>query len=199
MRELFDELCKGPVVAIDNMIGKPDPINQLIEEIEANNLPVIKCTSLDEARTKTQGLLFANFVILDWKMIGEAEPVPVEVQSPAEMEEIAGEEVIDFIKELKKICLAPIFILSAYDKGEIITKLENAGITEEKYCVFVENKNEIIGALIQRIEDWIKGSPHIYLTKCWTNEWLRKTNIVFWELNELNPDWPALFLSLIHI
>lgn len=193
MGVLFDELCKGPVIAIDDMIGTGDPIDQLIREIEGNNLPVISFKTLNEARAKTQGLLFANFIILDWKMIEEAGPVPVEVQTPAEMEEIAGEEVIDFIKELKKICLAPIFILSAYDKGEIITKLNNAGITEEKYCVFVENKNEIIGALIQRIEDWINGSPHIYLTKCWVNEWLRKNNMVFWELKELNPDWPALF------
>jgi len=175
------------------MIGKSDPINQLIQEIEANDLPVISCTSLDEARAKTQGLLFANFIVLDWRMIEEGEPVPVEVQTAAEMEEVAGEEVIDFIKELKKICLAPIFILSAYDKGEIITKLKNAGITEEKYCVFVENKNEIIGALIQRIEDWINESPHIYLTKYWINEWLSKNTAVFWDLYQLNPYWPTLF------
>jgi len=191
--DLFKQLCKGPVVAIDNMIGKSDPINQLIQEIEANDLPVISCTSLDEARAKTQGLLFANFIVLDWRMIEEGEPVPVEVQTAAEMEEVAGEEVIDFIKELKKICLAPIFILSAYDKGEIITKLKNAGITEEKYCVFVENKNEIIGALIQRIEDWINESPHIYLTKYWINEWLSKNTAVFWDLYQLNPYWPTLF------
>lgn len=192
--DLFKQLCKGPVVAIDNMIGKPDPINQLIQEIEANDLPVISCRSLDEARAKTQGLLFANFIVLDWKMIEEGEPVPVEVQAAEEMEEVAGEEVIDFIKELKKICLAPIFILSAYDKGEIISKLSSAGI-EEKHCVFVESKSllcETKGTLVRKIEEWIR-SPHIYLMKCWTNEWLEKNNLVFWELNELNPDWPALF------
>lgn len=192
MGELFNELCKGPVIAIDDMIDTGDPIDQLIREIEGNNLPVISFKTLSEARAKTQGFLSANFIILDWKMIGEAELVPVEVLTPAGMEEMAGEEVIDFIKELRKICIAPIFILSAYDKGEIISKLNGAGITEEKHCVFVENKSSIIGTLIQRIEDWIR-SPHIYLMKCWTNEWLEKNSMIFWELNELNPDWPALF------
>jgi hypothetical protein len=193
MGVLFNDLCKGPVIVIDDMIDTGDPIDQLIKESKENNLPVISFKNLNEARANIQGLLFANFVILDWKIIGEAVPVPAEVQTPAEIEEIAEKEVIDFIKELKRICLAPIFVVSAYDKGEIISKLSGAGITEGEQRVFVESKGAIKGALVKKIESWIKESPHIYLTKFWTNEWLSKNTMVFWELNELNPYWPVLF------
>ena len=47
--------------------------------------------------------------------------------------------------------------------------------------------------MVSKIEEWIEGSPHIYLAKCWTNEWLLKNTAVFWDLHELNSNWPALF------
>lgn len=197
MGELFEELCKGPVVVVDDKIGdKEDLINKLIGEIEENNLPVLGYKSIDEVRKKWSGLLFSNFIVLDWRMIGGVEDL-LGVQIGDEAEAVAEQEVIAFIKELQKICLAPIFVLSALPKEGIVSKLKTAGIiTEGKNYVFVENKDvlcETKGALISKIEDWIKESPHIYLAKCWTNEWLSKNTTVFWDLYKLNPDWPALF------
>lgn len=198
MGQLFQELCKGPVVVVDNRIGdKSDLINKLIEEIEENALPVLEYTTIRDARNKLQGMLFSNFIILDWKMSGASEEIPTEVQTGAELEAVTEEEVIEFIKELRKICVAPIFILSAFDKDWIVSKLENEGImSEAKDWVFVENKGtlcETRGALISKIEEWIENSPHIYLTKCLTNEWLSKNTAVFWDLYQSNPHWPTLF------
>ena len=132
---------------------------------------------------------------LDWKMIGEVEGMP-EVQLGSTAVEMAEQEVMELIKEFQKICLAPIFVVSAYDKGDIIAKLQDAGLVKEgKNFVFVENKDVLCGegALISKIEEWIKDNSHIYLAKCWTNEWLSKNNMVFWDLYELNPNWPTLF------
>lgn len=198
MGQLFQELCKGPVVVVDDRIGdERDLINKLIEEIEENALPVLKYTTIRDARNKLQGMLFSNFIILDWKMTGAIEEIPTGVQTGAELEAITKQEVIEFIKELRKICVAPIFILSAFDKDWIVSELEREGIlSETKDWVFVENKDtlcETRGVLISKIEEWIENSPHIYLAKCWTNEWLSKNTMVFWDLYRLNPDWPALF------
>jgi hypothetical protein len=197
MGELFEELCKGPVVVIDDMIGKDeDRINELIKEIQKHNLPILKFKSIEEVRQELPGLCFSNFIVLDWKMIGGVEGMP-EVQLGSTAEEMAEQEVMELIKEFQKICLAPIFVVSAYNKGDIIAKLKGAGIVKEgKNFVFVENKDELCGtegALISKIEDWINDNPHIYLAKCWTNEWLSKNTLVFWDLYELNPDWPTLF------
>jgi len=197
MGKLFEELCKGPVFVIDDMIGEGDLVDQLIDEIEDNNLPVLRYKSIAEARNRLPGLLFSNFTVLDWVMDGGGDALSVGVQIGEEGKTTSEEEVISFINELQKICLAPVFVLSAFNKDEIILKLKSAGIiTEGKNWVFVENKSvlcEMEGVLISRIEDWIQESPHIYLAKCWTNEWLLKNTTVFWDLYRLNSDWPALF------
>jgi len=198
MGQLFQELCKGPVVVVDDRIGdESDLINKLIEEIEENALPVLEYTTIRDARNKLQGMLFSNFIILDWKMTGAVEEIPTGVQTGAELEAVIEEEVIEFIKELRKICVAPIFILSAFDKDWIVSELERGGIlSETKDWVFVENKDtlcETRGVLISKIEEWIENSPHIYLAKCWTNEWLSKNTAVFWDLYQLNSYWPTLF------
>jgi len=196
--QLFENLCKGPVVVIDDMIGVgKDLINMLIEEIKNRNLPVLQYTNIPEVRKLLGGLLFCNFILLDWKMVGGKEGIPPEVQIGAEAEIVSEREVIEFIKEIQKVSLAPIFVVSNYDTGEITSKLEGAGIdTSGKAFVFVESKNALCGtkgALISKIETWIKDSPHVYLAKWWTNEWLSNNTRVFWDLCESNPDWPAWF------
>ena len=197
MGALFEELCKGPVVVIDDMIGKDeDRINELIKEIQKHNLPILKFDSIKKVRQELPGLCFSNFIVLDWKMIGGVEGMP-EVQLGSTAKEMAEQDVMELIKEFQKICLAPIFVVSAYNKEDIIAKLKGAGIVKEgKNFVFVENKDELCGtegALISKIEEWIKESPHIYLAKFWTNELLSKNTMVFWDLYELYHSWPTLF------
>lgn len=197
MGKLFEKLCKGPAVVIDDRIGdEKDLINKLIGEIKDNNVPVICYKSPYEVKNELTGLLFSNFIVLDWKFAAGGDST-IGVITGDEAEMVAEQEVIELIKELKKICLAPIFILSAFDKDWIVSKLRTGGIaTEGKDWIFIENKDvlcETTGNLISKIEDWIQGSPHIYLAKCWTNEWLSKNTAVFWDLYELNSNWPALF------
>jgi hypothetical protein len=198
MGELFGELCKGPVVVVDDKIGdSEDLINKLIREIKENNLPVLEYKSIGEVRKELVSLFFSNFMILDWKIIGGEDGSRTGASIGYEAEAVTEQEVIKFIKEFRKICLAPIFVLTAYNKSGVISKLKTAGIiTEGRNYVFVEHKNVLCattGTLISKIEDWIKESPHIYLAKCFTNEWLSKNTRVFWDLFDLNPNWPNVF------
>jgi molybdopterin biosynthesis enzyme MoaB len=63
MGQLFQELCKGPVVVVDNRIGdESDLINKLIEEIKENALPVLEYTTIRDARNKLQGMLFRTLL-----------------------------------------------------------------------------------------------------------------------------------------
>lgn len=197
MGVLFENLCKGPVVVVDDRIGvEEDLINKLIGEIKENKLPVLCYKSLHEVKNELPGILFSNFVVLDWKFVGGGDPTVGVITGDAG-ETITEQEVIEFIKQLKQICLAPIFILSAFNKDWILSKLRDAGIaTGENSYVFVESKAvlcETPGKLISTVEKWIADSPHVYLSKCWSNEWLTKNTMVFWDLYELHPNWPALF------
>lgn len=65
MGELFDTLCKGPVVFIDDEIKNELHIKSLIKEIEDHDLPIIKYKNPEEALAKLSNLLYANFIILD--------------------------------------------------------------------------------------------------------------------------------------
>ncbi|MFA5772582.1 MAG: hypothetical protein WC974_07620 [Thermoplasmata archaeon] len=196
MVELFKELCKGPVVVVDDGIDGEPQIQELIKEIESNNLPVLKFKTITDARNKLRGILFSNFIIMDWKMDNTEGEKPLEIQIGATGEEIGEKEVVDFIKELQQICLAPIFVLSNFDADTIISRLKLEGIiTDGKNCVFVENKQNLLdmGMLVTKIETWIKENPHVYLAKCWTNKWLSKNTKIFWDLFKLNPNWPVSF------
>lgn len=194
---LFKELCKGPVIVVDDGIDYEPQIKQLIKEIESNNLPVLGFKTIADARNKLNGILFSNFFIIDWKMDDTKGEKPLEVQIGTTGEAMLEQEVMDLIREFQKICLAPIFILSNFNTEDIVSKLKAAGIiTDGKNYVFVENKNVLCtthGSLVAKIETWIKESPHIYLAKCWTNEWLSRNTRIFWDLFDINHSWPVSF------
>ncbi len=198
MGRLFKDLCRGPVVVIDDRIGeKDDLINKLISEIRGKNLPILSYKSLKDVRKVMAGLFFSNFIILDWKMAGKGADLPLEAQIGGEGEYLHEMEVIDFIRELRGICLAPIFVLTAFNTEEVEKRLREEGlISEGENYVFVENKNRLCekkGALFSKIEDWIKDNTHIYLCKWWTNELLGKNTLVFWDLFDLSSNWPTSF------
>jgi len=198
MGEIFDHLCKGPVLILDDRIGdNEDLINKLIEEIKSNNLPLISFKKIEEVKKILPGLLFSNFVILDWLLLTEKKEPTNGVQVGETGKQISEEEIIEFIKELKNVCLAPIFIISDIDTKTIEEKLTSAGIlTEKNNYVFVESKSIVCntkGAFILKTEKWIKDNPHIYLAKFWINELLSKNTSIFWNLFNLNPNWPVSF------
>jgi len=201
MGELFRNLCKGPVVIVDDQISVPestDQIHKLIARIEKQKLPVIKYASIEKAKNELEGLIFSNFVVLDWKFDGSASDdiLDIGITAPESKEEMQAQENIDFINSLQKICLAPIFIISNFDKETIEYTLHKNGILKAKNnSVFVEQKSEILNSperLIQTIEKWIENNPHVYLAKWWTNEWLKKNTSVFWDLYHSAPNWPNL-------
>lgn len=196
MGALFEQLCRGPVIVIDDGIGQEGLINQLIEQLVAANLPILPYTSVALARRHLSRINSANFVVLDW-LFTNRNGAPSEVQIGAEIETSSEDDVISFIKEIREVCLAPIFLLSAHDIKTIKEKLKSSGIeTGDNRCVFVEDKTALCrnkGALISKIEEWIKGSPHVYLTKWWINEWLSKNAKILWELYATFPDWPRRF------
>jgi hypothetical protein len=192
MGEFFNNLCKGPIIVIDDAINvKGDKIYKLIAEIKGKNIPIMCAETPHDFALSS--LLYSNFVILDWALTGERN-----VEKGITTGEEAGTAAITFINKLKKICLGPIFIISDLDPEDIKTILEKGGIqTKGNRFVFVERKSSLKdwNSLVSIIESWIKESPLIYLTKWWTNEWLKKNNEVFWDLYELDHNWPSLFYS----
>ena len=199
MGELFDNLCQGPVVIVDDKIKEPtsgDSIHQIKAKISDKNLPILEYVKIVDAIKNIKSFQSTSFIILDWRM-GEAKAKkPTDVSLGDEAEESYERAVIHFIKELQKHTIAPIFILSNSPEAEILPELESAGLQNIiNSCLFIDHKSNLLAndALVNKIEEWIKHSPHVYLGKWWTNECSIQNNKVFWELYNLNPNWPASF------
>ncbi len=204
MGEVFDNLCTGPVVVIDNGIGRGDKIDTLIKNIESNGLCVIKITSLDEARHKVQSLSHTNFILLDWLMFDELDEMPIGVVGGSTKETENEQEMVEFITHLRERTISPIFILTAYDVDTIHEiLLEKKIVTEQdNNIIFIENKSNLFldpTLIINKIEEWIQSSSHVYFSMWWLNELLRNNSSVFWDLYKLDSQWPSLLYSSLKI
>ncbi|MCK4358470.1 MAG: hypothetical protein KAW92_06960 [Candidatus Cloacimonetes bacterium] len=194
----FVELNKGPVVVIDNEIGKDKNINDIISKIEDKGLPILKYTNISKADREIGNIGFLNFIILDWRLDPSEAPLGVSIGD--ELKEHLIKKKIVFINKLKSVCFSPVFIF---------TNISTEGIEEEiekplkennllysdngKNFIFIRNKQEILKNLFDDVTKWIVENTHIYLSKIWLNQFLKNSNEIFWSLYEKNSNWPNVF------
>ena len=194
----FVELNKGPVVVIDDEIGKNKTIDDIILEIEKRGLPILKYTEIGKADDEISNIWFSNFIILDWRLhVGERPPG---VGIGEGMKEFSNKKKVEFIKKVRDVCFSPIFIFTNIStegiEEEIEKPLKENGLLYSDYrknFIFIRNKEEILKALFNDINSWIAESPHIYFSKIWLNLFLKNSNQIFWSLYEKNSNWPNVF------
>ena len=196
------DLLKGVGVVIDNGIGEEENINRIISKVHDKGIPTTEFKSIDSAKKCMHNFLAVNFIILDWKMESLSTESPIGVKGGQELIDEAKQKVIEFIKELKKHCFAPIFIFTneaqADIETDILAKLRNAGLyydQDGKDFIYVRNKKEILkyNRLFKEINEWINKMPSIYLLKAWDKEFLKVKNELFWDLyNRSQGGWPKV-------
>ncbi len=195
------DLCRGVAFIIDDQIGNEEPINKIIEKIHEKGIPTSAFTSLSSAENSLDHMMLANFIILDWKMFDILEEDGGIVIPGAVAIESATQQVIDFIKKIKEVCFAPVFIFTNESEADIadqiIPKLRDENLyfdEEEKNFIRVSNKSEILkyNRLFKNIDKWIRSTPSVYLLKSWQKEFLKAQNEVFWELYNKSPSWPKI-------
>jgi len=194
----FVVLNKGPVVVIDDEIGKEVWIDKIIKEIESKGLPVLKYQSIEKVNNEIINICFSNFIILDWRLYPEELPEGVAL-GEAQMEAV-DDKKIQFIKKMRSICFSPIFIFTNKPENEIQLEIEKLLIDtdllytdQRKNFIFIKNKQEILETLFDDISKWILENPHIYLSKIWLNQFIENNNKIFWSLYEKNSNWPTVF------
>ena len=123
------ELLKGIAVIIDNEIETEESIKKIIQKVKENNIPLVLFDSIEEAERCLPNLQMVNFFILDWKMLSlpDGDLVGVRMGHTAMVD--AQRKVLGFIKKIKDMCFAPIFILTTESeddiKDQIIPALRN--------------------------------------------------------------------------
>lgn len=194
----FVKLNMGPVVVIDNEIGRNNNIDDIISKIEEKCLPILKYTNIDKADREIDSIYFSNFVILDWRFYPRETPLGVNIG--AELQESLNKKNLNFIKRIKSVCFSPVFIFTCISKEgieeEIEKLLKENGLLysdQRRNFIFIKNKQEILKNLFDDINKWILEHPHIYLSKFWLSQFLKNSNEIFWSLYEKNSNWPNVF------
>lgn len=198
------DMLKGITVVIDDGIGAggQDNINKIIERVHAKGIPTTEFKDIDTAEKCVQNLLTVNFIILDWKMESASVELPAGVQAGQELTTAGKQRIVEFIKKLKDICFAPVFIFTneaqSDIESDILDKLRKAGLyfdQEGRDFIYVRNKNDILqnDKLFTEINEWIHKTPSIYILKAWDKEFLKAKNEIFWDLyNKSNGSWPKV-------
>jgi len=193
----IEELFTGIAVVIDDEIGKKDAnINDLIHQIEDLNIPYITYKELPDTNC-IRHFSDISFLLLDWRLLLEniSESILEGVSIPATASRADINANVEFLKNIKTTCFAPVFIFTDEDKNAVITTLKENGLFQEgkPNFILVRNKSELKnGKLFSEIEAWLKTTPSIYVLKEWEKEYGKAKNRLFTVFYELSSSWPKI-------
>lgn len=197
------DLFKGVAVVIDDEIYDNDKeIFKIVELLENENIPLLKYNDIPDENI-TSNFNNLSFILLDWELTpsisvstegsisGTTETTILKPQI-----DTLGKKNVEFIKKIKTVTFAPIFIFSHLDPGGIIEKLVDAGLYErdKSNYIFIKNKNELIkdDKLFQEIGEWLRQTPSIYVLKEWEKSLNEAKTKLFWDFYGINHKWPSV-------
>ncbi len=193
MKVNINDLFKGIAIVIDDEIDiRTKNINNIVKQIESLNIPVKSYNTIPnmEIIEHFQGL---SFVLLDWNLIGSSYKKKG-VKIPEQVKEESYGRIIDFIKNLKKVCYCPIFIFSNDTKEHIQDRLSDSGLfsDEKPSNILIESKGDLLkeNILETTISNWVENNPSIYVLKEWEKEYHKCKNQMFNDFQDINPVWP---------
>jgi hypothetical protein len=184
------ELFSGIGVVIDEAIfEKGDTLNgiqKISQSLKENHIPLLEYDELpDEFISQFHSV---SFVVLDWNLSGER-PIP----------DATINDNITFIRRLKDVCFAPLFIFSDENPHDIQVKLEECGLYTKNCPIFIKKKDELdtTEKLFLEIEVWLKQTPSIYVLKEWDKATREAKTNMLWALSSIHPAWPSVLSKSI--
>jgi hypothetical protein len=193
MKELFNGIA---VVIDDELDDESERIAQIVQQIEAENIPILSYKTLPDI-TEVKHFTNISFLLLDWNLMAlKSDNILEGVRIPAREREEMEKKNIEYIQALCKICFCPIFIFSNENKNEITKQLVNSKLffIDKPNRIFVEAKSELVGngQLFEKIEKWLIDTPSMYVIKKWNFEYQKIINIFFNDFQFLSPYWPLV-------
>lgn len=193
------ELFNGVAVVIDDELNDPKAnIKSIVKQIENQNIPMLKYTSLpeDEVIKHFRNL---SFIVLDWMLYDEEikDLIKNGGEIPRGLKKSIINDNINFIKKINELYYCPIFIFTnETDKDSLINKLQkkNIIIDDRSSNIFVKGKLELRGRtkLFKVLNNWIEKNASIYVLKQWEKDYTKSKSKLFSEFYELSPDWPKV-------
>lgn len=176
-------LFHGIAVLIDDEIDDPNAsvrgIQTAIQEAGCHVITLSKIPS----DAGISNLREVAFFVLDWKLYGaEVKEIEGEIIPPGIIEENAA-SIIKFLRDLKKVRFAPVFIFTDEPVENIIETLkEHADVYDERdrSHILVMDKAAVLQAgVFNVLSKWMEESPSVYVLKKWEKAYERAKNELF--------------------
>lgn len=192
-------LFHGIAVIIDDEINTAGSgIRVIQEQIEEEGCPVIAAVKIPD-KTILDRFRGASFFVVDWNMVGDAVAGASAASPPSAPEELVkrnAAEVIDFLKELKKVRFAPVFLFTQESPEYVESQLKSH---QELYDpdgsshIFVASKAEVQEkGVFAVLTKYLDEAPSAYVLKCWERGYERAKNALFIDFFGKSIRWPVI-------
>ncbi len=194
------DLFSGIAVVIDDKIGKKDDIDDIIKQLRDNNIPYLSYSSIPDVNVY-KNFHNISFVLLDWQLIeGITQENTLDgVRIPPRTQESLNEVNVSFIKELRKVCFAPVFIFTNERPSKVKKILKKASLYVDNTpnYILVEQKGNLKNdnKVMEAIGNWIKDNPHVYVLKEWEKSFRMAKTDMFFEFYQSSPSWSRILWS----
>lgn len=185
------------MVVDDHVNSGNDAINGIVKYLENDNhLPLVKYENLPD---DIESICFSglSFLLLDWELNTldvDGFPIP-----DATLKAQNARDNVDFIKHVVNKVVIPIFIFSNEDVNSIKNTLSQNQIIDddEKSPIFILSKSELFDnekkcIMFDKVNEWLKKTPSIYVTQKWKTAYLEAINGMALDMREASPFWPNL-------
>ena len=194
-----ENLFKGIGMVVDDQVnsGEDKAIDGIVKYLENDNhLPLVKYEDLPD---NIEPICFSSlsFLLLDWELntlVVDGSPIP-----DATLKAQNARDNVEFIKQVVAKVVIPIFIFSNEDVNSIKNTLSQNHIIDddEKSPIFILNKSELFNneekcIMFDKVNEWLKKTPSIYVTQKWKTAYLDAINGMALDMREASPFWPNL-------
>ncbi len=188
------ELFKGISVVIDDQVNDSNTeIAQLMAALEQEHCHVVKLGSLPDPAA-TNNLNGASLFILDWNLhpideVQEGVRIPDRLRKEYELKNI------EFLKNLKEVQFAPVFIFTHEDIDHVKAVLKENDLIKDDDgdYIFVMGKNAVLDkGLFETLAEWINGHPSAYVLRKWDRAYAKAKNSLFGEFYQNSRFWPIV-------
>lgn len=195
-----ENLFKGIGMVVDDQVnsGEDKAIDGIVKYLENDNhLPLVKYEDLP-ANIESSCLSKLSFLLLDWELntLMDAADLPIPV---ANLKAQNVRDNVDFLKQVVDKVVIPIFIFSNEDVNSIKNTLSQNNIIDdaEKSPIFILSKSELFDnenkcIMFDKVNEWLKDTPSIYVTQKWKTAYLEAINGMALDMREASPFWPNL-------
>jgi hypothetical protein len=195
---LDPKLFHGIAVIVDDQLrNEAENIRKIQTQIEDAGCHVVGMTALP-SDVQLANLGGASFFILDWNLLGQpfGENAGEGVAIPEGMRRRLDAEMVDFLKKLKKIRIAPVFVFTNESPTVVTDELKKHPelfVDADPSHILVKSKADVVDrGIFAVLSEWLQEAPSAYVLKRWEMEYDRAKNQLFMDFYNKSVYWPLL-------